>query len=94
VTFVFTSFLLDFASEFVNFHFCPPFLNEKKQEMRRLKLPDHSCLRTDMLYDSLLNDVTDIKRARRRKVTCTLYFLTPYKLKQRVLSVPKLHKIQ
>ncbi len=47
-----------------------------------------------MLYDSLLNDVTDIKRARRRKVTCTLYFLTPYKLKQRVLSVPKLHKIQ
>lgn len=62
--------------------------------MRRLKLPDHSCLRTDMLYDSLLNDVTDIKKARRRKVTCTLYFLTSYKLKQRVLSVPKLHKIQ
>lgn len=36
----------------------------------------------------------DIKRARRRKVSCTLYFLTPYKLKQRVLLVLELHKIQ
>lgn len=86
ISFVFSIIYLTFNSW--------SFLNEKKQEMRRLKLPDHSCLRTDMLYDSLLNDVTDIKRARRRKVTCTLYFLTPYKLKQRVLSVPKLHKIQ
>ena len=34
------------------------------------------------------------KKAKRRKVSCTLYFLTPYKLKQRVLLVLELHKIQ
>ncbi len=37
---------------------------------------------------------TGIKRARKRKVARTLYFLTPYKLKQRVLIVLELHKNQ